>query len=65
LWRNISKFPEEIKKKAYQAIVRPNVEYASSAWYPYQENIILKRLKWCKEDLPVSLNTSTVELPTY
>jgi hypothetical protein len=23
---------EEIKKRAYQAIVRPNVEYASSAW---------------------------------
>ena len=69
LRRNISKFPEEIKKRAYQAIVRPNVEYASSAWDPYQENIILKRLKLCKEDLPVSLNSSTVksrvQLPTY
>jgi hypothetical protein len=32
LRRNISTFPEEIKKRAYQAIVRPNVEYASSAW---------------------------------
>ena len=40
--RNISKFPEEIKKRAYQAIVRPNVEYASSAWDPYQENQIKK-----------------------
>jgi hypothetical protein len=58
LRRNIIKFPEELKKRAYQAIVRPNVEYASSAWDPYQENIILKRLKLCKEDLPVSLNTS-------
>jgi hypothetical protein len=38
LRRNISKFPEEIKKRAYQAIVRPNVEYASSAWDPHQEN---------------------------
>ena len=35
LRRNISKFPEEIKKRAYQAIVTPNVEYASSAWDPY------------------------------
>jgi hypothetical protein len=42
LRRNISKFPEEIKKRAYQAIVRPNVEYASSAWDPYQENQIKK-----------------------
>jgi hypothetical protein len=40
LRRNISKFSEEIKKRAYQAIVRPNVEYASSAWDPYQENHI-------------------------
>ena len=37
----------------------PNVEYASSAWDPYQEKIKLKRLKWCKEDQPVSLSTST------
>jgi hypothetical protein len=42
LRRNISKFPEEIKKRAYQAIVRPNVEYASSAWDPYQANQIKK-----------------------
>jgi hypothetical protein len=40
--RNISKFPEEIKKRAYQAILRPNVEYASSAWDPHQENHIKK-----------------------
>jgi hypothetical protein len=40
--RNISIFPEEIKKRAYQAKVRPNVEYASSAWDPYQENHIKK-----------------------
>jgi hypothetical protein len=42
LRRNISKFPEEIKKRASQAKVRPNVEYASSAWDPYQENHIKK-----------------------
>jgi hypothetical protein len=42
LRRNISKFPEEIKKRAYQTIVRANVEYASSAWDPYQENQIKK-----------------------
>jgi uncharacterized protein YchJ len=42
LRRNISKFPEEIKKRAYQAIVRANVEYASSAWDPDQENQIKK-----------------------
>jgi hypothetical protein len=32
----------EIKKRAYQAIVRPTVEYVSSAWDPYQENHIKK-----------------------
>jgi hypothetical protein len=42
LRRNISKFPEEITKRASQAKVRPNVEYASSAWDPYQENHIKK-----------------------
>jgi hypothetical protein len=42
LRRNISKFSEEIKKRAYQAIVRPNVEYASSVWDPYHENHIKK-----------------------
>jgi hypothetical protein len=31
-----------MKKRVYQAIVRPNVEYASSAWDPYQENHIKK-----------------------
>jgi hypothetical protein len=40
LRRNISKFSEEMMKRIYQAIVRPNVEYASSAWDPYQENHI-------------------------
>ena len=42
LRRNIRKFSEEMKKRVYQAIVRPNVEYASSAWDPYQENHIKK-----------------------
>ncbi len=42
LRRNISKFPEDIKKKAYLAIVRPNLEYASSVWDPHQKNHINK-----------------------
>jgi heme oxygenase len=42
LRRNICKFPEEIKKRAHEAIVRPNVEYTSSAWDPYQEDHIKK-----------------------
>ena len=42
LRRNISKFPENIKKMAYLALVRPNLEYASSAWDPYQANHISK-----------------------
>jgi len=42
LRRNISKFPDEIKKRVHQAIVRPIVEYTSSAWDPYQEDHIEK-----------------------
>jgi hypothetical protein len=39
----IVKTPQkEIKKGAYQAIVRPTVEYVSSARDPYQENHIKK-----------------------
>lgn len=35
LRRNLHKCPETIKKQAYIALVRPHLEYASSAWDPY------------------------------
>ena len=35
LRRNLSKCPEIVKERAYQAHVRPHVEYASAVWDPY------------------------------
>ena len=33
--RNLSKCPEESKERAYQALVRPHVEYTSAVWDPH------------------------------
>ena len=33
--RNLGTCPEEVKKQAYLALVRPHLEYASSAWDPH------------------------------
>ena len=35
LWRNLHKAPVELKKTAYQTLVRPTVEYSSSIWNPW------------------------------
>ena len=35
----------DVKSKAYVTLVRPQLEYASSAWNPYT-NVISTRLKW-------------------
>lgn len=35
LRRNLSSCPEKTKSKAYQALVRPKLEYASACWNPY------------------------------
>jgi hypothetical protein len=32
--RNVGSCPAEVKKQAYLALVRPHLEYASSAWDP-------------------------------
>ena len=38
LRRNLSHFPENVLKRAYLSIVRPNLEFCSSVWDPHQEN---------------------------
>ena len=38
--RNLSNCPEEIKKHAYYALVRPHLEYASSVWYQHMQKQI-------------------------
>ena len=35
LRRNLSSCPRDVKDRAYQALVRPKLEYSSSAWNPY------------------------------
>ncbi|XP_072036959.1 uncharacterized protein [Amphiura filiformis] len=35
LRRNLSACPREVKERAYQALVRPKLEYSSAAWSPY------------------------------
>ena len=35
LRRNISSCPTNVKAQAYQTLVRPKLEYASSAWSPH------------------------------
>ena len=38
--RNLHNCPEEVEKQAYYSLVRPHLEYASSAWDPpTQKNI--------------------------
>jgi hypothetical protein len=38
--RNVGSCPEEVKKQAYLALVRPHLEYASSAWDPHLQTHI-------------------------
>ena len=38
LRRNISSCPTSVKAQAYQTLVRPKLEYASSAWSPHTNN---------------------------
>ena len=38
--RNLGFSSEDIKKNAYQALVRPSLEYAHTVWDPYQANHI-------------------------
>jgi hypothetical protein len=38
--RNAGSCPEEVKKQAYLALVRPHLEYASSAWDPHLQKHI-------------------------
>ena len=38
--RKVGSCPEEVKKQAYLALVRPHLEYASSAWDPHLQTHI-------------------------
>ena len=40
--RNIKSAPQDIKSTAYTTLVRPQLEYASTVWDPYQDNHINK-----------------------
>ncbi len=40
LKRNLNINSQAVKEKAYMAMVRPTLEYASSVWNPYTQNLI-------------------------
>lgn len=40
LRRNLYMCPEKVKAQAYTALIRPTLEYASSAWDPYRQTHI-------------------------
>ena len=37
LKRNLNSCPTEVRLQAYQALIRPLLDYASTVWDPYQE----------------------------
>jgi hypothetical protein len=38
LKRNLNISNSNLKEKAYQSLVRPTLEYASTTWNPHQQN---------------------------
>ena len=40
--RNIKKAPKPVREKLYQTLIRPQLEYASSAWSPWLKQDILE-----------------------
>ena len=68
LRRNFYKFPENIKKQAYQSIIRPTMEYAASCWDPYEqghidqlEKIQNKAARFIKSDYKWTSSVSTLK----
>ena len=58
LRRNISRSPRDVKARCYESLVRPNLEYASSAWDPYT----MCNWKQYKGESPVlSVETTTLQ----
>ena len=37
--RNLYSYPQDVKEAAYKNMVRPILEYGSSVWDPYTQNI--------------------------
>ena len=70
--RNLSNCPEEIKKQAYYALVRPYLEYASSVWDPHVQKQIndieavqrraARFVKRCHDRTPGTVTTILNEL---
>ena len=40
--RNIKKAPKSVREQIYQTLIRPQLEYASSAWSPLLRHDILE-----------------------
>ena len=66
--RNFKKVPTSVKVHVYQTIIRPQLEYTSSAWSPWlkQDILELKKVQWCaarfvnNNDWPVASATEMI-----
>lgn len=60
--RNLRIASKTIKTRAYQALVRPHLEYASTVWDPHTQ-INTQRLRWCsgvQPDMYATAGTTSV-----
>ena len=62
LKRNIRVHNKDLKSVAYKALVRPQLEYASTVWYPHHDKDI-KKLKQFKEGLQGGQSETIHTLP--
>ena len=50
LRRNLKISSQAVKTQAYQSLVRPHLEYASTVWSPHTSDNI-KKWRWCRDVL--------------
>lgn len=62
LRRNLYKFPENVKKQAYLALVRPKLEHACCVWGPQMEKQI-NYTEACKDEWDASSKENVANLP--
>ena len=62
LKRNLSSCPMEVKLQAYKGLIRPVLEYASTAWDPHQSYLQEKLEKVQKRAARYITSTTTISM---